>query len=268
MTKLVRADILLKQKELVGSREKAADAIKAKNVYANKMLILKPSTLIDEKSNIIITSPEKYVSRGGKKLEWAIKKFNINVEDKVAIDVGASTGGFTDCLLKFGARKVIAIDVGYGQLDYELRKDPRVEIHEKTNIRYFKKEDISEPGDIATIDVSFISLEKVLLPAVGLLKDCFNVIALVKPQFEASKKLVGKGGIIRDKELHKNILQSIAEKINTLKLNIADIAFSPIKGADGNIEFFYLINNKEKKIKIVDRIENVADMAHEILGAK
>lgn len=264
MTKLVRADILLKQKELANSREKAADAIKAKKVFVNKKLILKPSTLIDEKSNIIITSPDKYVSRGGKKLEWAIEKFDIDAEGKVAIDVGASTGGFTDCLLKNGARKVIAIDVGYGQLDYKLRKDVRVEILERTNIKYVGKDDISELGEVATIDVSFISLEKVLLPTTGLLKDYFSIIALVKPQFEASKKLVGKGGIIRDKELHKNILRSVAEKIDALKLNISDITYSPIRGADGNIEFFYLINKRKDKRKIVDKIEEVVEIAHKI----
>lgn len=268
MTKLVRADILLKQKELANSREKAADAIKAKKVFVNKKLILKPSTLIDEKSNIIITSPDEYVSRGGKKLEWAIKEFNIGIEGKVAIDVGASTGGFTDCLLKNGARKVIAVDVGYGQLDYKLRKDTRVEILERTNIRYVKKEDISELGDIATIDVSFISLEKVLMPISGLLKDCFCIIALVKPQFEASKKLVGKGGIIRDSELHKSILKSIAKKIDALKLHISEITFSPVKGADGNIEYFYLINKKMKQLRIDDKINNIVELAHEILGAK
>lgn len=264
MTKLVRADILLKQKELANSREKAADAIKAKKVFVNKKLILKPSTLIDEKSNIIITSPDKYVSRGGKKLEWAIKKFDIDVEGKVAIDVGASTGGFVDCLLKNGARKVIAIDVGYGQLDYKLRKDTRIEILERTNIKYVGKDDISELGEIATIDVSFISLEKVLLPTAGLLKDYFSIIALVKPQFEASKKLVGKGGIVRDKEIHKNILRSVAEKIDGLKLHIWDITYSPIKGADGNIEFFYLINKRKDKRRIVDKIEEVVEIAHKI----
>lgn len=178
-----------------------------------------------------------YVSRGGLKLEKAIRTFNLNVEGKVIIDVGASTGGFTDCLLKHGARRVYAVDVGYGQLDWRLRQDGRVVCLERRNIRYLKPEDIGEEADIAVIDVSFISLTKVIPVTVTLLKEQAEIVTLVKPQFEVGRGQVGKGGVVRDPELHAQVTEKIRAFAQGLGLNPLGLIESPILGSKGNREF-------------------------------
>ena len=233
-----RLDNLLLERGIVQSRERAKGLILSGDVRVNGNPVNKAGILVDEDAEIKLTGKDiPYVSRGGLKLEKAIKEFNINVKDKVAIDVGASTGGFTDCLLQYGVKKVYAVDVGYGQLAWKLRKDPRVVVIERKNIRYIKPSDIGEQVDIATIDVSFISL-KLVLPAVkNLLKDNGEIIALIKPQFEIGKGEVGRGGVVREKEKHEKVISEIKSFAIDLGLKVLNVTESPIAGQKGNVEF-------------------------------
>lgn len=209
-----------------------------------------------------------FVSRGGYKLDKAVKKFGITLCNKVCIDIGASTGGFTDCMLQNGAKKVYAIDVGYGQFAWKLRIDPRVVCMERTNIRYVKREMIDEAADFCSIDVSFISLEKVIPPALNLLTESGEIAALIKPQFEAGREKVGKKGVVREKSTHIEVIYKIAEFVQGLGLNILNIDFSPIKGPEGNIEYLlYFTKNKEIKSEFnMHLIDTTVEEAHDLLN--
>jgi 23S rRNA (cytidine1920-2'-O)/16S rRNA (cytidine1409-2'-O)-methyltransferase len=237
-----RLDQLLVDRGFFSSRTRAQAAILEGLVYVDGEKSEKAGTSFSSEVPIEVKGEEHpYVSRGGVKLEHALKKFKLKVKDKVAIDVGASTGGFTDCLLQHGAAKVYAVDVGYGQLAWKLRQDPRVKVIERTNIRYLTLKDIGlRTSDIGlcTIDVSFISLSKVLPAVYNLLADKAEVLALIKPQFEARREQVGKGGIVKDKKIHQEVIEKIKAEAEAIGLKAKGIVESPITGADGNVEFF------------------------------
>ncbi len=239
--KKLRADHFLVEKGLIESREKAKRLIMAGMAFIvkdnKKELIKKPGQLLYGNEEIFIKEKERFVSRGGYKLLTAIEKFNLNFKDKVVLDVGASSGGFTDCALQFGAKKVYAIDVGYGQLDYRLRQDIRVVNIEKVNIRYVSKDIVPEKVDIITIDCSFISLVKVIPSAIQFLKKNGELICLIKPQFELERKEVGKG-VVRDPELQKKAIDKIVDfAINNMELTLIGVTPSQIKGPKGNQEY-------------------------------
>ncbi len=237
--KKLRIDKLLVERGLVESREKAVSMIMAGEVIINGKPILKPGTFVDEGCDIKIERKKPaYIGRGGIKLEGALDAFSIDVRGKVIMDVGASTGGFTHCLLMRGAERVYAIDVGYGQLAWVLRQDPRVVVMERTNIRYLPRERIKEEIHMATIDVSFISLEKVIPKVIEFLKKEGEIVALIKPQFEVGKGEVGKGGIVREIEKHIRVIERIKSFCTGLGLKVMGIVKSPIPGADGNTEYF------------------------------
>ena len=233
-----RLDKLLHTKGLAQSREKAKRLILAGLVIVNEQKVDKVGTVVAEDAEIrILRQEHPYVGRGGVKLEKALQAFQIDPTGKIAIDIGASTGGFTDCLLQHGAQKVYAVDVGYGQLAWKLVTDPRVISLERTNARYLSPDNFPEQMDLATIDLAFISLTKVLLPVSSLLKPQAAVIALVKPQFEVGKGEVGKGGIVKSTEKHQQVLRHISEYARSIGLTVESVIESPIKGADGNTEF-------------------------------
>lgn len=233
-----RLDKILVDQGLVSSRERARALIMAGSVLINGVPVTKAGAMVPVDAFILLKEPDiPYVSRGGLKLEEAMKAFGIDVQGRVAIDVGASTGGFTDCLLKHGARRVYAIDVGYGQLDWTLRQDGRVVSLERKNIRHLRPEDIGEKADIAVIDVSFISLSKVIPVVVTLLKERAEIVALVKPQFEVGKGQVGKGGIVRDPALQAQATEKIQTFAGDIGLIPIGLIESPILGAKGNREF-------------------------------
>jgi len=229
---------------LVCSRERARALILGGMVEVNGEVIDKAGTMVREDADIFVKETIPFVSRGGLKLRHAIEEFRINVNDKVAMDVGASTGGFTDCLLQYGARRVYAIDVGYGQLDYKLRNDPRVIVIERTNIRYMEKDNIPEAVDIATIDVSFISLTKVIPRVCDFLKEGGEMIALIKPQFEAGRRYIKKG-VVKDEDVRKMVVDKIQTFAGKMGFRVIGTIPSPIKGPKGNIEFLmYAIYKK------------------------
>lgn len=233
-----RIDTLLVKKGLVPSRSRAHSLIMAGFVFVDGSRVDKAGTLVKADSWIEVRgSVLRYVSRGGIKLEAALREFNVNARDKTALDIGASTGGFTDCLLQHGARIIYAVDVGYGQLDWRLRNDPRVVVMERINARYLKPEDIDDIVDIVTIDVSFISLTKVIPAILGLLKPGGTLIALIKPQFEVGKGEVGKGGIVKDENKHREVVRRITVFLEELGFKILGVIPSPILGAGGNKEF-------------------------------
>lgn len=239
-----RLDVLLVKRNLAESREKAKAIIMSGNVFVEGQREDKAGTTFSDEVQIEIkghTLP--YVSRGGLKLEKALQNFDVTVEGKICTDVGSSTGGFTDCMLQNGAVKVYAIDVGRGQLDWKLRQDERVVCMEKTNIRYVTPEDIGDPIDFSSIDVSFISLTKVLEPIRNYLKPDGEIVALIKPQFEAGREKVGKKGVVREKSTHHEVIEKVAEYAHSIGFEIRNIDFSPIRGPEGNIE--YLIHLKK-----------------------
>lgn len=241
----VRLDKIVCERGLAESREQAKRLILAGLVLVNEQKIDKVGTLIPEDANIRLLGQEHpYVGRGGVKLAHALREFEIDPSGKIAVDVGASTGGFTDCLLQHGARKVYAVDVGYGQLAWKLLNDPRVISHERTNVRYLTSEDFPEKMDIAVIDLSFISILKILQPVQRLLHPQAEVVALVKPQFEVGKGEVGKGGIVKSPEKHRRVLQDIREYAERLGFQFKGVTESPIKGAKGNTEFLMSLSNK------------------------
>lgn len=262
-----RADVLLFERGLTESREKARRVIMEGIVFIGDRRVDKPGEKVDINSPIRVKeNPIIYVSRGGLKLEKAINMFGMELGDKIAMDIGASTGGFTDCMLKQGIKKVYAIDVGYGQLDWKLRKDPRVIVKERTNIRYVTKEDIGELVDFISIDVSFISLKLVLPVARELLSEDGHIVALIKPQFEAGRDKVGKKGIVKDKNIHFEVIKSIVEFCETIQLRVVNLDFSPITGTTGNIEFLSYITRKRENKRISDeRILKIIDEAHRSL---
>ncbi|WP_347176166.1 TlyA family RNA methyltransferase [Tissierella sp. Yu-01] len=254
-----RADILLFEKGLVDSREKGKRLIMEGVVFIGTQRIDKPGDYINEEEELTIKSnPLIYVSRGGLKLEKAIEVFKLDLKDKIAMDIGASTGGFTDCMLKSGAKKVYAVDVGYNQLDWKIRNDNRVVVMERTNIRNVKSEDIEDEFDFISIDVSFISLKLVLPVAKNLLKNNGEIAALIKPQFEAGRDKVGKKGIVRNKDIHLEVIKHVIQFAETLGLVPNSLTFSPVTGATGNIEFLIYLKNSGQTIDdkfILDVIE-------------
>ena len=260
-----RVDVLLVERGFMDSRTKAQAIIMSGLVYVNDQKADKPGVSYEESVNIEVrgeTCP--YVSRGGLKLEKALRDFGVKPVDYVCSDSGASTGGFTDCLLQQGAKKVFAIDVGYGQLDWKIRSDPRVVVMERTNIRYVTTEELGEKLDLSVVDVSFISL-KIVLPAIkALLGENGQVLCLIKPQFEAGKDKVGKKGVVRDPETHKEVLDHFVELAKELEFSIQGLTFSPVKGPEGNIEFLgHLALNRDDGIE-PDTAQIVAD-AHKTL---
>lgn len=233
-----RLDIILTERNMFPSREKAKASIMAGLIYVDGQRVDKPGTPVDREAEITIKeSLCPYVSRGGLKLEKALALYGFSLKDSVAVDIGASTGGFTDCMLKNGARKVFAIDVGYGQLAWKIRSDPRVVVMERTNIRYVTPENLGEALDLSVVDVSFISL-RIVLPAIQrLLKPTGQVLCLIKPQFEAGKENVGKKGVVRDPAVHEQVLRDFVALATELGFTLRNLTFSPVKGPEGNIEF-------------------------------
>src|SRR5207247_5923542 len=238
MSKKLRLDQLLVGKGLFASREQARRAIMACVVTIDTRIAAKPSELLDEQAPITLKPTRKYVGRGALKLEAALNQFQIDVRRKTALDIGASTGGFTDCMLQRGAEKVYAVDVGHGQLDWKLRNDPRVIVLEKVNARFLSHEHIPEVVDLCVIDVSFISLTLILPNAFDLITSTGVILALIKPQFELQRSEVGKGGIVRDQDLHQKAQDKIVTFVTQLGDLIIGIVLSAVKGADGNQEFF------------------------------
>jgi 23S rRNA (cytidine1920-2'-O)/16S rRNA (cytidine1409-2'-O)-methyltransferase len=244
MPKKLRIDQLLVGRGLFPSREQARRAILAGEVSVGTRIAAKASELLDEQTAIAVKPTRKYVGRGALKLESALDYFHINLRGETALDIGASTGGFTDCMLQSGAKKVYTVDVGYGQLDWKLRNDPRVIVLEKINARFLTRDQIQELVDVCVIDVSFISLTLILPNAVALLKPDGIILALIKPQFELQRSEVGKGGIVRDARLHRKAQDKIVAFVNDLGHIVAGIAPAAIKGADGNQEFFACIRKR------------------------
>ncbi len=254
-----RLDVLLVNRGLATSREKAKAYIMAGDVFVNGQREDKPGSTFEEAR---ITSLEvrgdtlPYVSRGGLKLEKAVNNFGFSLADKICMDIGASTGGFTDCMLQNGAMKVYSVDVGHGQLDWKLRSDPRVVCMEKTNFRYMVRDDIDDDLDFASCDVSFISLTKILLPARRLLKDRGEMVCLIKPQFEAGKDKVGKKGVVRDPKVHEEVVHRIVDFVAIAGFDILHLDFSPIKGPEGNIEYLiHISKNPEANDRVLELTE-------------
>ena len=239
-----RLDVLMVQRNLAESREKAKALIMSGIVYVNGQKEDKAGTSFEETVQIEVRgSTLKYVSRGGLKLEKAMSRFGVQLAGKVCMDVGASTGGFTDCMLQNGAVKVYAVDVGHGQLAWKLRNDDRVICMEKTNIRYVTPEDIGDRIEFSSIDVSFISLTKVLGPVKQLLTDNGQVVCLIKPQFEAGREKVGKKGVVREKSVHLEVIEMVSDYARSIGFGILGLEFSPIKGPEGNIEYLLYHQN-------------------------
>ena len=260
-----RLDILLVKRGLAESREKAKAVIMSGIVYVDGQKEDKAGQTFADTANIEVRGNTlKYVSRGGLKLEKAMECFDVSVKDKVCMDIGASSGGFTDCMLQNGAKKVYAVDVGHGQLAWKLRNDTRVVVMEKTNIRYVKPEDIGESIDFASIDVSFISLSKVLPAAYNLLGERGEIVALIKPQFEAGREKVGKKGVVREKSTHIEVIQNCFAYAKENGFFVRELEFSPVKGPEGNIEYLYHLVKSGDVDNDID-IEAVVNTAHEKL---
>lgn len=260
-----RLDVLLVQKGFFDSREKARASIMAGEIFIDENRVDKCGEKVKESSNIEFRGQKlPYVSRGGLKLEKAVNNFNIDLKEKTCLDIGASTGGFTDCMLQNGSRKVFAIDVGYGQFAWKLRIDPRVVCMERTNVRYVNPEDLGELGDFASIDVSFISLELVMPVVMKLLKDNGEIMALIKPQFEAGRGKVGKKGVVRESSTHKEVINKIVNFAENNNLNILSLDYSPIKGPEGNIEYLiYVTKDVHKESSFThDYVDYIVDKAH------
>ena len=242
-----RLDVLLVKRNLAASREKAKAIIMTGNVFVNGQREDKAGSTFKEDALIEVKgNPMKYVSRGGYKLEKAIDLWQVPLQDKICMDVGSSTGGFTDCMLQNGAQKVYAIDVGTNQLAWKLRQDERVISMEKTNIRYVTREDIADFIDFFSVDVAFISLKKVLEPVKALLTPEGQGVCLVKPQFEAGREKVGKKGVVRDPKVHREVLEQIMQYVLSIGFEILELSFSPIKGPEGNIEYLLYIQNTDR----------------------
>ena len=262
----IRLDTYITEQGLAPSREKAKALIMAGVVFVDNQKEDKAGTMISETQKVEVRGGElKYVSRGGLKLEKAMNSFDVTLVDKICMDIGASTGGFTDCMLQNGAKKVFAVDVGYGQLAWKLRCDERVTNMERTNIRYVTLEDIGEALDFASVDVAFISLRLVLPVAYNLLQDSGEVVALIKPQFEAGKEKVGKKGVVKDISVHKEVVRGIYDFVTDSGFGVLGLDFSPIKGPEGNIE--YLIHLKKNAETTVNRekCDEIVDLSHENL---
>ena len=260
-----RLDVLLTERGHTENRTKAQAVIMSGLVYVNGQKADKPGVSYEESVEIEVrTGGCPYVSRGGLKLEKALRDFGVDPTGYVCSDSGASTGGFTDCLLQQGASKVFAIDVGYGQLDWKIRSDPRVVVMERTNVRFVTPEQLGEPLDLSVVDVSFISL-KIVLPVIKtFLKPTGQVLCLIKPQFEAGKEKVGKKGVVRDPQTHKEVLDGFVALANELEFTILGLTFSPVKGPEGNIEFLGHLTLDDKP-GIVPDTAAVVEQAHTAL---
>ena len=261
-----RLDIWLVENMDIKSRSKAQELIRGGYVMCNGRPVTKTGYKVTEKDDIRLLENEvlKYVSRGGLKLEKAINEFRVELDGKVTADIGASTGGFTDCMLQNGAVKVFAIDVGYGQLDWSLRTDERVINMERTNVRNVTPEDIGELIDLASIDVAFISLEKVLPAVKTMLKPAGEIVALIKPQFEAGREKVGKKGVVRDPKVHLEVIHNVVDMAREMNFVTRELTFSPVKGPEGNIEYLiWLSKDVSAEDNVTDEvIEKTVEMAH------
>lgn len=271
-----RLDVILVQEGYAASREKAKAIIMAGSVFVDGQREDKAGTAfelskikLEVKGNAL-----PYVSRGGLKFEKAVKQFELILTDKICMDIGASTGGFTDCMLQNGAKKVYAVDVGHGQLDWKLRNDKRVVCMEKTNFRYMKPGDIEDVPDFASIDVSFISLTKILQPARDLLRDSGEMVCLIKPQFEAGREKVGKKGVVKDPGVHEEVIRKVVDFAELTGFSVLHLDFSPIKGPEGNIEYLiHLQKSREKtgyssKEQIGELIDRTVHTAHQKLESE
>ena len=262
-----RLDVILVDRGLAPSREKAKAIIMSGNVFVKGIREDKAGASFDDAEEDIVVKgdPIRYVSRGGLKLEKAIEEFDVRLDGCVCIDIGCSTGGFTDCMLQNGAVRVYAIDVGHGQLAWKLRNDERVVCMEKTNFRYVTDDQISEKADFATADVSFISLDKILPTAFTLLRDKARMVCLIKPQFEAGREQVGKKGVVRDPKVHEEVIIKINTVAQECGFAPLDLTYSPIRGPEGNIEYLLLLekNGDKGQNGIADRIKITVDMAFE-----
>lgn len=267
-----RLDVLLVQQGLVNSRELAKAYIMAGNVYVDGQKEDKAGTKVTVTAKLEVKGNQmKYVSRGGYKLEKAMDVFGIRLDGKICLDIGASTGGFTDCMLQNGASKVYAIDVGYGQFAWKLRNDERVVCLEKTNVRYVTHEQVPDEGDFASIDVSFISLTKVLPAVLGVLGEKGQLVCLIKPQFEAGREKVGKKGVVRDGSVHREVIEMIVEYVRTQSLGILGLDFSPIKGPEGNIEYLIYLDKSRSGMhedEVQARVDTVVAQSHKILSGE
>lgn len=270
-----RLDVLLVRQGLAESREKAKAVIMSGCVYVNDQKEDKAGAMFDEsKVQLEVRGNTlRYVSRGGLKLEKAMKQFEISLENKICMDIGASTGGFTDCMLQNGAVKVYSVDVGHGQLAWKLRNDERVVCMEKTNFRYMVRDDIQDDLDFASVDVSFISLTKILGPAYQLLKPQAQMVCLIKPQFEAGKEKVGKKGVVREPDVHKEVIETVMDFAAGIGFEIRNLDFSPIRGPEGNIEYLLHIYKTQQPTqedmlpheKYAELINTTVENAHKTL---
>ena len=267
-----RLDVLLVQQGLANFRELAKAYIMAGNVYVDGQKEDKAGTKVAVTAKLEVKGNQmKYVSRGGYKLEKAMDVFGIRLNGKICLDIGASTGGFTDCMLQNGASKVYAIDVGYGQFAWKLRNDERVVCLEKTNVRYVTHEQVPDEGDFASIDVSFISLTKVLPAVLGVLGEKGQLVCLIKPQFEAGREKVGKKGVVRDSSVHREVIEMIVEYVRTQSLGILGLDFSPIKGPEGNIEYLIYLDKSRSGMhedEVQARVDTVVAQSHKILSGE
>lgn len=267
-----RLDVILVNQGHAPSREKAKAIIMSGNVYVNGQKEDKAGAQFDEsKIQLEVRGSQlKYVSRGGLKLEKAMESWGINLEGNICMDIGASTGGFTDCMLQNGAVKVYSVDVGHGQLAWKLRNDERVVCMEKTNFRYMVPGDIDDALDFASVDVSFISLTKILIPARNLLKDGGRMVCLIKPQFEAGKDKVGKKGVVRERSVHEEVVRKILDYADSIGFEVMDLEYSPIKGPEGNIEYLmYIQKDASRSEQLAELTEKDAeDALAEIISAK
>lgn len=260
-----RLDVLLVNKGYATSREKAKTMIMEGLVFIKGNREDKAGSMFPDDVEITIKGEKlKYVSRGGLKLEKAMQSFPIELENKVCMDIGASTGGFTDCMLQNGAKYVYSIDVGYGQLDYKLRVDERVKCMEKTNFRYVTPEDIGQEVDFASVDVSFISLDKILKPAYDILSNSGEMVCLIKPQFEAGREKVGKKGVVREKSVHLEVIDKVVDFAKQTGFCIKGLDHSPIKGPEGNIEYLLYIKKCDDTDEVINP-EKIVNTAHENL---
>lgn len=260
-----RLDLYLVENHLCESREKAKAQIIAGEVRVDGSPVTAPAAIVHPEQVVTVDKPAPYVSRGGLKLEKAMKEFGLTLDGKLCADIGASTGGFTDCMLQNGARGVYAVDVGYGQLAWKLRNDPRVRVMERTNARYL--DSLGEQVDFASVDVSFISLQLIFPAILRFLREGGEVVALIKPQFEAGKASVGKKGVVRDPEVHKEVIQNVLTGAQALGLGATDLTFSPIKGPNGNIEYLARFERGEGNVEN-ERINEVVQLAHQGLDKK
>lgn len=264
-----RLDVLLVSRGLASSREKAKAIIMSGIVFVDGQREDKAGATFDSEIPIEVKGNTlKYVSRGGLKLEKAMENFIFSLQDKVCMDVGSSTGGFTDCMLQSGATKVYSVDVGHGQLDWKLRNDERVVVMEKTNIRYVTPEDIEDPLDFVSIDVSFISLTKVLGPVRELMKIGAEVVALIKPQFEAGREKVGKKGVVRDSKVHEEVIEMVASFAREIGFELLHLDYSPIKGPEGNIEYLLHMRKIENVQTVHEDTEDTVNGGKDGTAAK